>query len=134
MKRISGAACQKITLHLIIRQNQPPSGWLDLGSATCSTSRRHFHFVQARCIDYLATPKGVFCLFPTDAIHHLVVLFLLSLIPCCTRFVQVNMFPVNVISSEPFDKLRINSVREMNPRQALLAWGYLDRRCAAPTE
>ena len=35
------------------------------------------------------------------------------------------MFPVNVISSEPFDKLRINSVRERIPGNLRLPWQNL---------
>ena len=37
-----------------------------------------FHFVQAKCIDYLAIPKGIFRFFYAYLIYHLIVLFLLS--------------------------------------------------------
>ena len=59
-----------------------------------------FHFVQAWCTDYLATPKGVFGLFCCYSIHHLIVPFLLSHIFRYSRFVQGNKLSVNVISSE----------------------------------
>jgi len=64
----------------------------------------------------------IFYLYLTDAINHLVVLFLLSHIFRYARFVQGIMLSVNVISSEPFDKLRINSVRERIPGNLRLPW------------
>jgi hypothetical protein len=66
---------------------------------TYSTSRWCFHLVQAWCNDYLATPRGLFCFFRCDPIHHLVVFLLLSDLFGDGRFIPSNC--AYIISSPP---------------------------------
>jgi hypothetical protein len=99
-------------------QDHPLCGWFDLRVCYLQHLKVPLSLRSNLLHQLLSYPtKGVFCLFPANPSLQMVTQFLPSYILRYSLFVQMIYLPVNVISSKPFDRLRINSVREINHGQ-----------------